>query len=108
MPGFVLTWSNADKAAIDAEIRSFSLEGTEICRVLAYLVQIALDGATVMNQNLHSIVNGKDLHAVCPFGTIGAYYTYASAPAAEMYLLGCFSKHYQHSAIATARLVNVP
>jgi hypothetical protein len=108
MPAYAMMWSQTDRMGIETEIRRLGGQDPEVFRVLAYVAQIALDGSQVMNQNLHSVVNGKDLHSVCPFGKVGAYYTYASAPAMELYLLGCFENHYQHYGIAAARLANVP
>jgi hypothetical protein len=108
MAAFAMMWSDADKALIDAEIRQLGAQSPEVYRVLAYVAQIAMDGPRTMNQNIHSTVNGMQLHSVCPFGQIGAYYAYASAPIMELYLLGCFVNHYQHYGTAAARLAHVP
>jgi hypothetical protein len=107
MAAFSLTCSPIDQVAILGEINALRQKGTEVCRVIAVLAQLAADGQKVMNQNHHTQVSGRDLHSICPYGTIGAYYAYDSN-AQSLYMLGYFENHLRHFADAAARLSNVP
>jgi hypothetical protein len=107
MPAVALMWSNQDKASIASEIAVLQQQGTDVNRVLAHVAQIAIDGTKVMQQNIHSSVNGKNIHAICPFGNVGAYYAYDSGRTA-LYLLGCYATHLNHYGAAAARLAHVP
>jgi hypothetical protein len=108
MTSYNLMWSDADEATIDTEIKTLQGRGTDVNRVLAHLAHIAVRGSKDTSLNVHTVVKGRTIHCIGPIGNVGAYYTYASPPAKDVYLLGCFEDHLLHYPTAAARLNNVP
>jgi hypothetical protein len=107
---YLFTWSAVDKTAIQAGYNALRAKGhgPEAARVVAQLAQIARNGQKALGRNIHTQVNGRNLHSICPFGIVGAYYAYANLPAQELYQLGYFENHYLHFGTAAQRLSNVP
>jgi len=105
-----LMWHALDKANIRAELASLRDDGwdEEVSRVLAYMNSIAGDGPNARSQNIHMQVAGRNLHSVCPFGTVGVFYAYESPPTTQIYILAFCVDVFLNVGTAAARLNNVP